>query len=281
LRRSLARAAVGLATALLVPGCARALREPPPVTRMDAGAGNAPGPRASLQDVDALLAEGWSRFGQRPDHDEVHAAQRAFLAAAQVDETRVEGLLGLARASSWLIEHEPEAAERERLVTVAIEAAQWCGRRTPGSAACDYALAQALGQQARERPSTSRDGLARMVEALERAAAAEPALDQGGPDRVLALVRLRAPGWPLGPGDAEAGLVSAEKAVALAPDHPPNQLALAEALACNGRSREAVAAYERALALAGERQAAGDPDAPEWVADAERGRREAAARPGR
>jgi hypothetical protein len=118
-----------------------------------------------------------------------------------------------------------------------------------------------------------------MVEALERAATVEPALDAGGPDRVLALVRLRAPGWPLGPGDAEAGLASAARAVALAPEHPPNQLALAEALARNGRPREAAAAYERALALAREREASGEPDAPEWAAEAERGRREPA--PGR
>ena len=155
-------------------------------------------------------------------------------------------------------------------MALAVEAAQWCGRRAPASPACDYALAQALGQQARESPSTSRDGLERMVKALERAAAADPGLDSGGPARVLALVHLRAPGWPLGPGDAEAGLAFAEKAVALAPDHPPNQLVLAEALARNGRAREAGAAYARALALAREREAAGDPDAPEWVADAER-----------
>jgi tetratricopeptide (TPR) repeat protein len=267
------RAGVGLATVLLVAGCAPALREPPPVTRMDAGRGAAPS--GSPRDADTLLAEGDSRFAKRPDRDEVRAAQRAYLAAAQADEARVEGLLGLARAASWMVEHESDAAERERLVTVAIEAAQWCGRRAPGSAACDYALAQALGQQARERPSTSRDGLDRMVKALERAAVADPALDQGGPDRVLTLVHLRAPGWPLGPGDAEAGLACAQKAVATAPDYPPNQLALAEALARNGRAREARATYDRALALAREREAAGDPDAAEWVADAERGRRNA------
>ncbi len=271
MRRGLARAAVGLAAALLVSGCAPALRELPPLTGRDVASGTVTAPRATAPQVDALVAGGWSRFARRPDRDEVRAAQRAFLEAAQADETRVEGLLGLARASSWLIEHEPDALERERLVGVAIEAAQWCERRAPGSAACDYALAQALGQQARERPSTSRDGLARMVEALERAAAAEPALDQGGPRRVLALVRLRAPGWPLGPGDAAAGLASAEKAVALAPDHPPNQLALAEALARNGRSGEAAAAYARARALARERESAGDPDAPEWIVEAERG----------
>jgi tetratricopeptide (TPR) repeat protein len=276
--RGAARAGAGLACAMLAASCAPALREPPPVIQLGAGAGTAPIPSASPTDVDTLLAEGEACFAQRPDREAVRAAQRAFLAAAQADETRVEGLLGLARASSWLIEHEPDSALRERLVAVAIEAAQWCGKRAPGRAACDYALAQALGQQARERPSTSRDGIEKMVEALQRVAAADPTLDRGGPDRVLALVYLRAPGWPLGPGDPEAGLASAGKAVARAPVHPPNQLVLAEALARNGRSRDARAAYERALALARECEAAGDPDAPEWVVDAERGWREAGRR---
>jgi hypothetical protein len=264
------RVAAGVATALLLARCAPALREPPPVTQMNVDAG-APAPPAAAQDVDALLGEGESRFARRPDRAEVRAAQRAFLAAAQADDKRIEGLLGLARAASWAIEHEPDAAERARLVALAIEAAQWCGRRSPASPACDYALGQALGQQARESPSTSRDGLDKMVQALERTAAADPGLDHGGPDRVLALVYLRAPGWPLGPGDADAGLACAEKAVSLAPAHPPNQLAFAEALARNGRARAAAAAYARALALAREREAAGDPDAAEWIGEAERG----------
>ena len=268
--RLLARAGLGLAVATSVAACASALREPPPVAQM---AGSSAAPRASPADVDRLLAEGQACFAKRPDPAEVRSAQRSYLAAAQADDTRVGGLLGVARVSSWMIEHEPDAVERDRLVAVAIEASQWCERRAPDSAACAYALAQALGQQARERPSTSHDGLEKMVKALRRAATAEPGLDEGGPERVLALVYLRAPGWPLGPGDPDAGLAAAQEAVALAPDHPPNQLALAEALARSGRREEARAAHERALALARQRSAAGDPDAPEWVAEAERGLR--------
>ena len=269
--RVLTRAGLGLAAATLAAVCAPALREPPPVTQMAGTVAGAGGPRAAPADVDRLLADGQACFAKRPDRAEVRSAQRSYLEAARADDTRVEGLLGLARVSSWMIEHEPDAAKRDRLVTVAIEASQWCERRAPDSASCEYALAQALGQQARERPSTSHDGLERMVKALQRAAASEPGLDGGGPDRVLALVYLRAPGWPLGPGDPDAGLAAAQKAAALAPDHPPNHLALAEALARNDRRDEAHAAYARALALAWQRAAAGDPDAPEWAAEAERG----------
>lgn len=271
----LARASFLLAAVTLVVACAQALREPPPVSRMGGGAGAATAARATPADVDRLLAEGQAHFAKRPDQVEVDAAQRAYLEAAQADDTRVEGLLGVARVSSYRIEHEPDAGERDRLVAVAIEASQWCEKRAPGSAACPYALALALGQQARERPSTSHDGLEKMVKALQGVAAADPGLDDGGPDRVLALVYLRAPGWPLGPGDPGAGLVAAQRAVSLAPDHPPNALALAEALARNGRRDESRAAYEKALVLARLRAAAGDPDAPEWGAEAERGLRQA------
>jgi tetratricopeptide (TPR) repeat protein len=265
----LARAGSALVAATGVVACASALREPPPVTQM--GGAGAAALHAAPADVDRLLLEAQAHFAKRPDGAEVRSAQSAYLAAARADDTRIEGLIGAARVSTWMVEHEPDGAERDRLVAVALEASQWCERRSPEGAACQYALALALGQQARERPSTSHDGLEKMVQALKRASAAEPGLDDGGPDRVLALVYVRAPGWPLGPGDPEEGLAEARKAVALAPDHPRNALALAEAFARNGRPGEARAAYEQALAGARHRAAMGDADAPEWALEAERG----------
>jgi Flp pilus assembly protein TadD len=62
----------------------------------------------------------------------------------------------------------------------------------------------------------------------------------------------------------------ARAAAALAPDHPPNQSALGEALLANDRSDEGRAALGRALDLARARAAAGDPDAPDWIREAER-----------
>jgi hypothetical protein len=121
--------------------------------------------------------------------------------AAGADDARVEGLLGAARACAWLLEHEPAAATRQALATTAVQTCQWCTRRAPDNPECEYRLALALGQHAREHPSSARDGLARMVALLTRLAEHAPDLDEAGPDRVLALVLLRAPGWPAGPGD--------------------------------------------------------------------------------
>jgi cytochrome c-type biogenesis protein CcmH/NrfG len=82
---------------------------------------------------------------------------------------------------------------------------------------------------------------------------------------LLATLLLRAPGWPLGPGDAESALPEAQAAVRIDAAHAPNQLALGEALRKNGRAAEAKAAYAEALRLA---TADADPDAAGWADEA-------------
>jgi tetratricopeptide (TPR) repeat protein len=180
------------------------------------------------------------------------------------------------RAMAFRIEHEPgvsraRRARRARLAEQEVELGQWCQRRAPANAECDYRLALALGQQARERTSTGKDALGKIVDLLHEAIAGSPDLESAGPHRVLALVLLRAPSWPLGPGDPEAALAEARAAARRFPDAPENQLALAEALAANGARREARAAYTRALALATAARAAGDPAAAHWMTEARAG----------
>jgi len=249
---------------LLSGGCAAALREPPPVEKLAPAAPLGAGATALLSQADAAWA-------LRADPAQALRAERLYLAAAAADDRRVEGLLGAMRAQAARLEREPDGAARAELATAAVQAGQWCQRRAPGSPACDYALAIAIGQQARERPSTAADGLARMVELLRGAARADPALDGGGPHRVLALLLLRAPGWPAGPGDPEEALAEARRAAAVAPDHPHNQLVLAEALSRNGQGAEGRLAYQRALSLAEEASRRGVPEAATWAAEARAG----------
>ncbi len=263
----MARRSSLLALVLAASGCAPALREPPPVAAL-----GGPAVLAEGRTPDELLRLAEEGYARRPDRQGVETARELFLAAARADDHDVRGLLGAARAIAWLIEHEPDAARRAALATEAVQVCQWCVRRAPSDGACDYRLALALGHQARERPSTAADALPRMVTLLEKAIAADPLLDHAGPDRVLGLVLLRAPGWPVGPGDEEAGLEHVRRAVELVPDHPLNLLALGEALAENGRAQEAAAAYRRAEQLAEALVAAGDPDASEWLESARRQR---------
>ncbi|HEX6853323.1 MAG TPA: hypothetical protein VF139_18140 [Candidatus Polarisedimenticolaceae bacterium] len=174
-------------------------------------------------------------------------------------EVRIARAKELARAA----DHAPEPAQRERLAVEAVETAQPCGTRPD----CAYWLAVAIGLQAREKPTTAADGIPRMLALLAKAEAGEPALERGGPARVAALVLLRAPGWPLGPGDPEAGLESARRAIAIDPEYPPNRLALAEALMKTG---DRGGGEEEARAAAEAARGWDDPDAADWARDAER-----------
>ncbi len=175
-----------------------------------------------------------------------------------------------ARAAARATQHEASSDTRHALTEKAIAAGQRCEQVAPASPACDYALALALGIQARERPSTAAKGLPLMVELLKRADGKDAQQDYAGPSRVLALVLLRAPGWPLGPGDTDAGLKAAQKAVELFPNYAPNQLALSEALLVAADETGSRAAAKRGLELA--RLAVsrgGEEDANDWVRDGE------------
>ncbi len=91
-------------------GCAPALREPPPVAvlGLDSHA------EAVRDDTspEALVSEAEALFAKRPDPAPVAAARERFLAAARSDPNGVRGLLGVARADAWLIEHERDGAPR-------------------------------------------------------------------------------------------------------------------------------------------------------------------------
>ncbi len=250
---------------VLAAGCAPALREPPPVSAL--GGRRIQPPQGSAFAAE-LLTQSEESFARRPDVGQVESARELFLTAARADEAGVKGLLGAARASAWLIEHEKDGARRAALATEAVQICQWCERRAPKNIECVYRLALALGQQARERPTTASDALPRIVAMLEQVIATDPRLDAAGGHRVLALTLLRAPGWPAGPGDVDAGLEHAREADRLVPRHPDNLLVLAEALAKTGDVAGARRTYERAEALARARADAGDPDAAEWAASA-------------
>lgn len=254
-----ARVGVGIAL-VLAAGCAPALRkEPTPVP--------APAPGAAGRSAADLVAEANASFARRPDVDAVKRAESLYLAAASADEQATDGLYGAVLAKLWLADRERSAPARAALAESAVAAGQWCVKRAPESPACAYALAQAVGIEVREHHSKARKGLKAMVDELHRAQKGDPRLDHAGPSRVLALLLVRAPGWPIGPGDPESGLAEARQAVALFPDYPPNQLALAEALGATGAPGEARAAATRAVSLA--RATTDDPDAPEWVEEGE------------
>jgi hypothetical protein len=249
----------------MVVGCTAALKEPPPMTEL--GTRAAATEHANGADAVDLLREAEREFGHAPNVDAVSRSRELYLEAARRDESMVEAFFGALRATAWLIEHDDDDRRRKELAVEGVQIGQWCARLHPEEVECTYRLALAVGQQARERSSTAVDGLDVMVELLETVIEKAPELDFAGGQRVLALVLLRAPGWPTGPGDPEFGLEHAEAAVDAFPDYPPNQLVLGEALLENGHRESARLALEKGIELA--KDTGSNPDAAEWVAQAE------------
>lgn len=257
------RTLVVLLLAACAAACAPALREPPPLSELVGGA-DAP----ETADVSGLLEEAEQLFARR-ELVPARSSAELFLRAASADETNERAWAGAVRTRVWLAGKEDRDEAREEAALSAVQTAQWCRRKLPDRPACTYWLAVALGVQARERRSTALDGIDTMVELLRQAAELEPGLDRAGPHRVLALVLLRAPGWPSGPGDPEEGLEQARHAAKLFPGYPPNLLCLAEALAENDEPEAAAEAYRQAAALARGSLAEGHPDARGWLTQAE------------
>jgi tetratricopeptide (TPR) repeat protein len=178
----------------------------------------------------------------------------------------VEGLAAAIAADAQRSDQESDSRIRAELATEAGRDAEACIAKEPMNVACLYGRAIALGLDARSHPTRAGELLRTMIEALTAAEAADAGYDNAGPARVRALVLIRAPGWPLGPGDPEAGLAAARRAVVLRPEYPPNHLALAEALAKAGDPNGARQSYERARDLAQALPSATDRDG--WLREA-------------
>ncbi|GAC1674536.1 MAG: hypothetical protein NVS9B2_24080 [Steroidobacteraceae bacterium] len=189
--------------------------------------------------------------------------------ASRAEPASAAALAAAIDADAKRSEREPDSKIRGELAAEASRRAAACLSQQPQAAACHYGNAVALGLEARAHPTHASELLSRMLTALTRAESADPNYEEAGPARVRALVLIRAPGWPLGPGDTEAGLAAARRAVALRPLYPPNLLVLAEALEKSGDASGARETYARARDAALAQRASADRDG--WLREADQG----------
>ena len=190
-------------------------------------------------------------------------------ASMQTAPLGVAALAAAVKRDSQRSDHESDATVRAQLAQEASGYAGACMAQAPQAAACLYSQALAQGLEAQAHPARALPLLKSMLQGLSSAEAADPNYDQAGPARVQALVLTRAPGWPLGPGDADEGVAAARRAVALHPQYPPNLLALAEALAKTGDVDAARDSYARAREAAQALPPGADRD--DWLREAEQG----------
>lgn len=91
-----------------------------------------------------------------------------------------------------------------------------------------YYLALNLGLVAQQHITQAMTKAGRIKDELEKALQLAPAIDDGGPLRVLALIYLKAPPWPTSFGDPDFALERVREAVERFPDHPLNHLYMAQ-----------------------------------------------------
>lgn len=113
-----------------------------------------------------------------------------------------------------------------------------------------YYLAQLIGFSAQtQRGADVKPMLTQMVSESDLAIKIDEKFDFGGPLRMLGTVYTRAPAPPVAIGDPEKGVQLLNRAVAAAPDYPPNVIYLSEAQIADERYQDAEASIQKARKL--------------------------------
>jgi len=171
-------------------------------------------------------------------------AQKAFDLAKKnhlSDTNSAAAALELARTSFDLADLAANNARRAEIARCGIAVCRQWLVRAPKSAPGHYYLAMNLGELAQaEAPSIAAYKLVHEVEReFVLAAELDVRFDHAGPARSLGELYFQAPGWPFSIGSKRKAREWLERAAALAPDYPDNQLNLAEAQ-LKWRQREAL-----------------------------------------
>ena len=190
--------------------------------------------------------------------------------AAAVGTMSPAQLLAVVQQDADGIDRSTDPAQRTQLLAAATASARQCLAQAPDSGACQYAQAQVQGLSARARPLEAPSQLKDMLASLTRAEAEDPGLDHAGPARLAAVVFLRAPPWPLGPGDVDAAVTAAQRAVQREPGYPPNLITLGQAQARGVGIPAAQATFRKAQQAV--RDWVGDPSEQAAVVAADRAR---------
>jgi hypothetical protein len=173
------------------------------------------------------------------------------LAAANFDRTTAEGTLECAldtlRKVDSLAAFRPavvaskicylladRSLDRRRAERLAAEGSRWgefaVAHAGDRDAEAHYYSAVNLGIAVQHEVVLAMAHLGDLEHELKRALSLDPAVDDGGPVRVLGMLYLKAPAWPQGIGDQDKALELLRRASRDWPRHPLNHLFYAQAL---------------------------------------------------
>ena len=174
-------------------------------------------------------------------------AQKEF--ATHPDDASAASQLG--RASYDWAEFSTNTTQRATAAQAGIDACKHLVARDAKSAPGHYYLAMCYGELAEAKaPSLAAYRLIREIEGeFKTATDLDEHLDYGGPPRCLGLLYRDAPGWPLSIGNEHNAHEYLERAAALAPDFPENQMNLLESSIQWHEAAEAETAWQKLATL--------------------------------
>lgn len=161
-----------------------------------------------------------------------HALQCALTVARESADPALRRSSLPSRLALHLAERSTtDAPRKEALANEGVRLAeQALAQGGAGDGAVHYYLAANLGLAVHDHVLQAADNLARLEQSLNKAVRLSPAVDGGGPLRLLGMLYLKAPPWPRGIGDGDKALDLLKQAVEQYPEHPLNHLFYAQAL---------------------------------------------------
>jgi hypothetical protein len=172
--------------------------------------------------------------------DDVFGAASSSFKAPPLDsaaELKKAVALTLSRCAVLNADFESEKEKILQLTDRGADAAVAAGGQD-GDPVAAYYLALNLGLHIKTQGMGAAGRVKDVVAAL-KTAGKRPKTDMGGPLRVLGYLYLKAPAWPLGPGDLDESLALLKDACLGFPSHPLNHIFFAEALIEDDNTEEA------------------------------------------
>jgi tetratricopeptide (TPR) repeat protein len=171
------------------------------------------------------------------------------VATVPVEICDFSSLITVAQSAASVAENDAEMNVRREAAKRGIVAARRARELNPDRVEGHYWYAVNVGFLADVDRSYGLNAVAEMEPALKRAGEIDERYDYDGPLRVLGVLLLRTPQPPVSIGSPRKGLRLLQRAVERFPDYPENYLYLGEALRDAGRTEEAKAAWQKAIAL--------------------------------
>lgn len=197
------------------------------------------------------------RYHQADARFDYRAAAHAANSWRALDPSSIEAVVAEADAECSLAdlaerddEVEPHLDRALALVQPFVDSRS-ASMPTQIAAGLELASAEALGLRARQRGA----GAAMLLKAIYTHAKAavdlDPNYQEGAARRLLAMILVKAPGWPQGPGDYDGGVKMLEDYIAQYPRVAEGYIHLADAFLDAHRLRDAQAMLARARPLLG------------------------------